>query len=77
MEAGDNIRARRVEIGFHGGGALSLRLQEDAYRGLRAALGGGGESRWHEVESEDSTVTIDLSQVTFVRLDIESGRVGF
>ena len=68
-------RFRRVDVGFQGGSVLSLRVQEDQYASLKAAL--GGSDRWHEVESEDATVTIDLSQVIYVRLDTEHGRVGF
>ena len=71
----DNARFRRVDIGFHAGGVVSLRVQQDAYDSLRKAM--GGDERWHEVESEDATVTLDLSQVIYVRLDTESGRVGF
>ena len=66
---------RRVDVGFQAGPTLSLRLQQDAYEGLKRAL--GDSERWHEVDSEDATVTIDLSQVIYVRLDTESGRVGF
>ena len=66
---------RRVDIGFQGGSVLSLRVQEGDYKSLKDAL--GGSERWHEVESEDATVTIDLSQVIYVRLDTERDRVGF
>ena len=68
-------RYRRVDVGFHAGGVVSLRLQQDAYDALRKAM--GYDERWHEVDSEDATVTLDLSQVIYVRLDTESGRVGF
>ena len=70
-----DTKFRRVDVGFQAGPSLSLRLQEAAYGALKHAL--GGSERWHEVESEDATVTIDLSQVIYVRLDTESGRVGF
>ena len=66
---------RRVDVGFQGGSVLSLRVQEDEYKSLKDAL--GGSERWHEIESEDATVTIDLSQVIYVRLDTERDRVGF
>ena len=66
---------RRVDVGFQGGSALSLRVTEDEYKSLKKAL--GGSDRWHELESEDATVTIDLSQVVYVRLDTERDRVGF
>ena len=71
----DNTKFRRVDIGFQAGPVLSLRLQEDAYKALRKAL--GGSERWHEVDSEEAAITLDLSQVIYVRLDTESGRVGF
>jgi hypothetical protein len=66
---------RRVDVGFQGGSVLSLRVQEDEYKSLKDAL--GGSDRWHEVDSEDATVTVDLSQVIYVRLDTERDRVGF
>jgi len=66
---------RRIDIGFHAGPVLSLRVPEDQYTALKGAL--GGSERWHEVESEDATVTLDLSQVIYVRLDTERDRVGF
>jgi hypothetical protein len=66
---------RRVDVGFQAGPVLSLRLDEDAYAALRQAM--GGSERWHELESEDATVTLDLAQVIYVRLDTERDRVGF
>jgi hypothetical protein len=69
------VKYRRVDVGFQGGSVLSLRIQQDVYTGLRGAL--GGSERWHELEAEDATVTIDLSQVIYVRLDTERDRVGF
>ena len=66
---------RRIDVGFQAGPVLSLRVQEDQYEALRTAL--GGSERWHQVESEDATVTLDLSQVIYVRLDTERDRVGF
>jgi hypothetical protein len=66
---------KRVDVGFQGGSVLSLRVAEDEYRSLKDAL--GGSERWHDLESEDATVTVDLSQVIYVRLDTERDRVGF
>jgi hypothetical protein len=66
---------RRVDIGFRAGPVLSLRLQQDEYEGLRKAM--DGSERWHPLEAEDATVTLDLSQVIYVRLDTERDRVGF
>ena len=71
----ENGRYRRVDIGFKAGAVLGVRVQEDQYDALRRAL--TGDERWHELDAEDATVTLDLSQVIYVRLDTESGRVGF
>ena len=68
---------RRVEIGFNGGGGVSLRIEEAQYDELRSALTDGGGSQWHQLDAADTTVTLDLSKVAFVRLDTEPGRVGF
>ena len=70
--------ARRVDIGFAVGQALSVRLREDAYRKLRDALGGDrSENRWHELVSDDAEILVDLSSVVFVRLDTQERGVGF
>jgi hypothetical protein len=69
--------ARQVEIGFGHGSELRLRLQEDAYDELRRLLAEGNGPRWHELVAQDATITLDLSQVVYLRLDTEPGRVGF
>ncbi len=71
----DNGKFRRVDVGFQAGPVLGLRLQEAEYEKLRGAL--SGNDRWLEIDAEDATVSLDLSQVIYVRLDTESGRVGF
>ncbi|MEA2429276.1 MAG: hypothetical protein QOF37_2904 [Thermoleophilaceae bacterium] len=71
----DPIKYRRVDIGFQAGAVLSLRVQESDYKALREAM--GGDDRWHELPSEDAAVTLDLTQVIYVRLDTERDRVGF
>ena len=68
---------RRVEIGFVGGGGVSLRISEADYDTLRTALTDGTGAQWHQLDAADTTVTVDLSKVAFVRLDTEPGRVGF
>jgi hypothetical protein len=68
---------RQVEIGFTGGGGIRLRLTEGQYDELRTALREGSGARWHQLDAAETTVTLDLSQVIFVRLDTEPGRVGF
>jgi hypothetical protein len=71
----ENGKFRRVDIGFQAGPVLSLRMAEEQYETLRKAL--GGSDRWQQVESEDAAITLDLSQVIYVRLDTERDRVGF
>ena len=70
-------RPRRVDIGFNGGQAFSVRLTEDEYRSLREALESDRSERWHSLTSEDSEVLIDLAQIVYVRLDTEQRGVGF
>lgn len=76
MSATDD-RARRVDVGFTGGQVLALRMRREPYDTLRAALSDDRSERWHEAKTEDSDVTIDLSQVVYVRLDTEQHKVGF
>lgn len=70
-------RARKVDVGFAGGQMLALRMRREPYDQLRRALEDDRSERWHEVNTEDSDVTLDLSQVVYVRLDTEQHRVGF
>ncbi len=70
-------KPRRVDIGFNGGQAFSVRLGEDEYRKLREALESDRSDRWHPVTSEDSEVLLDLAQIVYVRLDTEQRGVGF
>ena len=76
MEASGQ-RASRVDIGFAGGQVLAVRLLDDAYEALRRALESPETSPWHQVETEDSNVSVDVRQVVYLRLDTERQRVGF
>jgi hypothetical protein len=66
--------ARRISIGFQGGQVLALRVSEDQLKGLYKALGGAG---WHELETEDGPVRLDLGQIVYVRAESNDSRVGF
>ncbi len=66
--------ARRVSIGFHGGQVLALRVSDGALRDLSKALGGSG---WHDIESEDGPVRVDLAQIVYLSADSDEPRVGF
>ena len=68
---------RQVEIAFEAGGGTRIRMSEEQYDDLRRSLMEGSGERWHQIDAPDTTVTLDLSKVVFVRLDTEPGRVGF
>jgi hypothetical protein len=53
---------------------LALRLTDDQLKSLNQTLGTVG---WHEIESEDGPVRIDLGQVVYVSAEADEGRVGF
>lgn len=65
---------RRVSVGFQGGQVLALRVTEEQLEALQRALGSGG---WHELETEEGPVRLDLSQVVYVRSEINDRGVGF
>ena len=65
---------RRIGIGFQGGQVLALRVTDEQLIALKEALGGNG---WHEVDSEEGPVRLDLSQVVYVRSESDELRVGF
>lgn len=67
-------RPRQISIGFQGGQVLALRVSEEQLKSLNKALGGDG---WHEVESEEGPVRLDLAQVVYVRAESDDQRVGF
>ena len=71
-DAGD---LRRVEVGFSGGQAILMRLEDKAYDQLRRAVQDG--KRWYEVDSVDGVIALDLGQVVFVKLEAAEHRVGF
>jgi hypothetical protein len=67
--------ARRVEVGFSGGQAITLRLTQKGYDGLRKEVQRG--SGWYEAESDDGPIALNLAQIVFVKLDTGEHRVGF
>ncbi len=66
--------ARRIGVGFQGGQVLALRVSDEQLKALNKALGGDG---WHELDSEEGPVRLDLSQVVYVRSESDDLRVGF
>jgi hypothetical protein len=67
----------RIDIGFQGGQVLPARVKQSAFDGLRSALSDERAERWFELETQDSRISIDLSQVVYVRIDTDAQRVGF
>jgi hypothetical protein len=65
---------RRINVGFQGGQILALRVSDEQLKTLNKALGNGG---WHEVESDDGLVRLDLAQVVYVSSEGDDLRVGF
>jgi hypothetical protein len=64
----------RLSIGFQGGQVLAVRLSEQQLKSLVEALGSQG---WHEIQSEDGPVRVDLGQVVYLTSETEEPRVGF
>jgi hypothetical protein len=67
-------KARRIGIGFQGGQVLSLRVDDAQLKALEKALGTVG---WHELDSDEGPVRLDLGQVVYLRAESDDLRVGF
>ena len=73
---------KRIEIGFSGGQVMATRLTEKQLGELRKALAStdkhsSEQAGWHELESEDGTVSVDLRQVGFVKVAGPTHTIGF
>lgn len=78
MESSGGGARRSVDIGFFGTQVLSVRMSQASYEGLRASLESAAEGRsWHQIETEDALISVDLDKVVYIRLDIERDRIGF
>jgi len=66
--------ARRISVGFKGGQVLALRVPEGQLQRFYKALDGDG---WHELETEDGPVRVDLGQVVYVSAESAEAHVGF
>jgi hypothetical protein len=69
-------KPRRVALGFHAGGALSLRLAPDKLDELRRSLSSGAEG-FREIEAEDGAVLVNLAQVIYLRVESDEQKIGF
>jgi hypothetical protein len=68
---------RRIDVGFQGGPVLAVRASAESYDTLVEALGDDSAPRWHRLETEDSEILIDLSQVVYVQREAGDQKVGF
>ena len=55
----------RVSIGFSGGQVVEVRIDDDKLKKLRGDL--DKADGWADIETEEGTLSLDLSQVVFVR----------
>ena len=69
-------RPKRIALGFHAGGALSLRIGADALADLQRALT-DNETVFREVQTADGPVLVNLGQVIYLRVESDDQRVGF
>jgi len=69
-------KPRRVALGFHAGGALSLRLAPEKLTELQGYLQ-NGESGFKEIQAEDGAVLVNLSQVIYLRVESDEQKIGF
>jgi hypothetical protein len=75
MEGAESESAR-VDVGLQSGQSLALRMPESARSDLLEALA-RPELGWHTVTTDDSELTIDLRQVSYVRVQTGERRLGF
>jgi hypothetical protein len=74
--ASTSDKPQRVALGFHAGGALSLRLAPDKLAELQKLLG-SGETGFREIVAEDGSVLVNLGQVIYLRVESDEQRIGF
>ena len=65
----------RVEVGLGIGQVVSVRLSNDDLAGLRKAVESG--NGWHDLRTQEGTVSLNLATVVFIRVDDASHSIGF
>ena len=70
----ETMALQRVTIGFTGTQVLGVRLEESDLDGLLEALATGD---WFDLTVDDGTIRMNLSQVVYVRTNLDEHRVGF
>jgi hypothetical protein len=66
-----------MDVGFQAGAVLAVRAEAEAYDALLAALEDERADRWQTLDTDDSQILIDLSQVIYIRRERGDQRVGF
>ncbi len=66
---------KRVEIGLGIGQVVAAKLTDEALAGLREALEAG--NGWHDLKTDDATVTINLATIVFIRVADPGHSIGF
>jgi hypothetical protein len=66
--------AHRISIGFQASPPLAARVSDDQLDALQNALGNEG---WHDVESDDGAIRLNLAAVLWLRVEKDEQRVGF
>jgi hypothetical protein len=74
MPAADE-KPTRIEIGFEGGQVIAARMSPKQLTALRKAV--ESTDGWHDLETEDGAVALDLAKVVFVRGEAGEHSVGF
>jgi hypothetical protein len=65
----------RVEVGLGIGQVVSVRLSKEDLAGLRKAVEGG--DGWHDLRTQEGTVSLNLATVVFIRVDDAAHSIGF
>jgi hypothetical protein len=64
----------QASIGFQASPPLGLRVEQSDLDALLAALGGEG---WHDLQTSDGSVRLNLAHVLWVRTETDEHKVGF
>jgi hypothetical protein len=66
-------RHNRITLGFFGG-AIPLRVSDEELAALREAIKKG---EWHDIQTDEGTVTINLAVVVYLNVESAERGVGF
>jgi hypothetical protein len=67
--------AERVSIGFSGGQVVEVKIDDGTLKELRKAL--EKAEGWLDLDAEEGMVSIDLTQVVFIRSATTPQKIGF